>query len=267
MNVLVAGADSVDAGKTTFTVGFLERTGTVGYKPRAGNDYWFHHDDYQRAIEAGRLYGNDARRLAAAGGADVDPEDINPLHRLWRPSPGSSTGILGDGDREFVIDRAGETFVVNGTVTVPDSARENLPLEDAIRVSTLAEFNEVMARQHLQAQEALAAEIASADRAIVESYGDVARPLGDLAADAVAVVEPGRARMFDGSRYLKACEVATGGPADGQLEEQVAEVVGLAEPKATVSLPALTSAERNDPAAVADAYEHAYDALLAVAFE
>ncbi|MEF8791499.1 MAG: ATPase, partial [Haloarculaceae archaeon] len=65
MRLLVAGADRVDAGKTTFSTGLVHETGATGYKPRAGNDYWFDHDDYRRAVDAGRLYGKDARRLAA----------------------------------------------------------------------------------------------------------------------------------------------------------------------------------------------------------
>ena len=65
MKLLVAGASKVDAGKTTFTAGLVERTGVRAFKPRAGNDYWYDHDDYRRAVESGRLYGKDAERLAA----------------------------------------------------------------------------------------------------------------------------------------------------------------------------------------------------------
>ncbi|MFW6376465.1 MAG: hypothetical protein ACOC0F_00670 [archaeon] len=43
---------------------------------------------------------------------------------------------------------------------------------------------------------------------MIESDGDVALPLEGVGIDAVAVVEPGRARMFDGDRYLAACELA-----------------------------------------------------------
>ncbi|MFB6184781.1 MAG: ATPase [Haloarculaceae archaeon] len=267
MRLLVAGANRVDAGKTTFSVGLVARTNAVGYKPRAGNDYWFDHDDYRRAVEEGRLYGKDAKRLAAASPGEVRPEAINPIHRLWRPSPGPASGLLGQDDREFVLDRVGETYVVNATVDVPDSARQHLPLEEAVRVDSLAAFNDVMAETHLPAQRALADDVAAADRAVVESYGDVARPYASVDPDAVAVVEPGRARVYDGQRYAKGCEVAIGGPGDGQLEERVGSVVDLVDPEATVGLPPLTDVERDDPAAVADAYDHAYDALLATAFE
>jgi len=129
--VLVAGADRVDAGKTTFSTGLIERLDAVGYKPRAGNDYWFDHDDYRRAVADGRLYGTDAQRLTAAGTADLAPEEINPVHRLWRPSPGPGNGLLGQAHREFVFDRVGGAYVVNDGADVPASAVEALPLADA----------------------------------------------------------------------------------------------------------------------------------------
>jgi len=267
MRILVAGAARVDAGKTTFSTGLIERTDAVGFKPRAGNDYWFDHDDYRTATAEGRLYGKDARTLAAASPGSVEPEAINPMHRLWRPSPGAGTGLLGADDREFLVDRAGDRFVVNGTVDLPESVREVLPLADARAVSTLAEFNEVMSEVHLPAQEALLGDVAESDRAVVESYADVARPVQAVDPDAVAVVEPGRLRVYDGDRYVKACAVASGGPRAGQLEERVGDVIDLVDPEAATRLPSLSSAQRSDPAAIADAYERAYDAVLATAFE
>jgi predicted P-loop ATPase/GTPase len=262
MKLLVAGADRVDAGKTTFTVGLLERTGAVGFKPRAGNDHWFHHDDFRHAVEQGRLFGKDARRLADASPGDVEPEAINPVHRLWRPSPGNGTGLLGQADREFVVDRVAENYVVNDTVEVPETARDHLPLDDAVRVGTLQEFNEVMEQLHLVALEGILRRIREQERAVVESYGNVARPLQEYEPDAVAVVEPGRARVYEGDRFVKACSVASGGPNEGQLEEHVPAVVELVDAVDSMALPALSSAERKDPPAVADAYGHAYESLL-----
>ncbi|WP_436910505.1 ATPase [Halosimplex marinum] len=267
MRLLVAGGARVDAGKTTFSTGLVERAGAVGFKPRAGNDYWFDHDDYLEATAEGRLYGKDARKLAAASAADVAPEDINAVHRLWRPNPGGGTGLLGKEEREFLVDRVGESFVVNGTVELPESVREALPLSDAPRVSTVDEFNDVMADRHLSEQRALLADIEASERAVVESYADVARPAREVDPDAVAVVEPGRARVYDGDRYAKGCAIASGGPDAGQLEERVGDVTDLIEPTADAPLPPLSKSERGDPAAVADAYEHAYDAVLAAAFE
>lgn len=265
MKVLVAGADRVDAGKTTFSVGLLERTGAVGYKPRAGNDYWYDHDDYERATSDGRLYGKDARRLVAAGDTRTEPEAINPIHRLWYPDPGGGTGLLGREDRSFLVDRVGDQYVVNETVSLPDELADRLPLDDARSVTSLETFNDVMRRLHARALDALAEQIATTRRAVVESYSDVARPLGGLTPDVVAVVEAGRVRIYDGDRYAKACEVATGGPRTGQLEERVGSVLGLVEPVDAVGLPALGSDERRDPSTVETAYERAYDVLLSTA--
>jgi len=276
MKLLVAGADRVDAGKTTFSTGVLERIGGVGYKPRAGNDYWFDHDDYRAAVDAGRLFGKDAKRLTAASDVEVTPEAINPIHRLWRPFPGTGRGLIGGTDRRFVLDRVGEAFVVNAGADVPRSAREELPIDDAARVRTVEELNQLTADRYLPLLATLADEIRERDRAVIESYGDVALPLGDVEVDAVGVVEPGRARVYDGDRYLTACEVVAGsgrrtgrafGGRVGTLEERVDDVTAHIDPTATVSLPALGSDERADPAAVADAYEVAYDALLAEAVE
>ena len=272
MKLLVAGGDRVDAGKTTFSVGLLSHTGARGFKPRAGNNYWFDHDDYEQATEEGRLYGKDARRLAAATPGTVRPETINAVHRLWHPSPGPGTGLLGKSERQFVIDRVGDAdsvgeFVVNGTVDIPDSATERLPLSAAPRVTSVPDFNDLMGVVHAEALADLRDDVESADRAVVESYGDIARPLAGFEPDAVAVVEPGRARFYDGRRYAKACEIASGSPGEGQLEERVGNVVDLIDRTSSVRLPALDSGARSNPAAVADAYSHAYDALLATAFD
>jgi predicted P-loop ATPase/GTPase len=267
MTLLVAGGSRVDAGKTVFSTGLVARTGAVGYKPRAGNDFWFDHDDYREAVDAGRLFGKDARKLAAAAPGERDPEDINPVHRLWRPSPRGGGGIVGRDDRTFLLDRAGDRFVVNDTVDLPESAVASLDLDDAVRVSSLPEFNRAMGSLHVPAQEGLAEEIERADLAVVESYADVARPLADVDPLAVAVVEPGRATIYDGARYEKACQVASGGHETGRLEERVGDVTDLLDAEATVSLPPLTERERSDPSAVSRAYDDAYETLLDAAFE
>ncbi|ELZ47147.1 hypothetical protein C464_09457 [Halorubrum coriense DSM 10284] len=292
---LVAGGARVDAGKTTFSAGLVAhlagRAGdAVGVKPRAGNDFWFDHDDYRVATDAGRLYGKDARTLAAANTralpavddaspspSAVTPESVNPVHRLWRPTPGR-TGMLGDAGRTFLCDRvttaSGTRFVVNGAAEdaglLPDALAERLPLADATRVRDVPAFNEVMAEAHLPAIERLADRVARTPvPLVVESYADVAGTLprdGPVAPDAVAVVDPGRARIYAGDRYAKARAVAAGSPREGTREEHVDAVTEMIEPLATVSLPALPGDVRSGPHRIAAAYEPAY-ATLADAVE
>ncbi|WP_121822645.1 ATPase [Halostella salina] len=271
MRLLVVGSDRVDAGKTTFSTGLLHRVDGLGFKPRAGNDHWFDHDDVVRAVADGRLYGKDAKRLAAASAADVRPEAINPIHRLWRPAPAGGTGIVGRGDRRLVADRLrtpdGDEFVVGAAADVPDVVREGLPLDGATVVDSAAALDEVTRERYLPALERLAERVVDCERAVVESYGDVAVPLRDVSFDAVAAVEPGRVRVFDGERYLRATEVVGGSARGGRLEESVGDVIDVVDPTATVALPALPDEDRTDPAAVADAYEVAFDAVLAAALE
>jgi predicted P-loop ATPase/GTPase len=267
MRLLVAGGAQVDAGKTTFAAGLAAYTDTPAYKPRAGNDYWFDHDDVRHALVEGRLYGKDARTLAAAGEGPA-PEVHNPVHRLWTPAPGEGTGLLGRSERAFLCDRVtldgADEFVVNGTVDLPDALTGALPLADATRVSTLEEFNAVMAERHRAAFDAVADRVASEERVVVESYADIARPLDGFEPDAVAVVEPARLRVFDGERYAKACEVAAGSAHEGRLEERVENVLEFVDARSRRPLAPLAGETRADPAAVARAYADAYDDLLAV---
>lgn len=312
--LLVAGGARVDAGKTTYSTGLVralaDRVGdAVGVKPRAGNDVWFDHDDYRIATEAGRLYGKDARRLAAAstrplvgGPTVITPESINPVHRLWRPTP-DRTGMLGDADRTFVCDRvtvppadsdhtpvdshppidnnttAGDPdaphtrFVVNGAAEsaelLPDGLTDRLPLADATRVEAVAEFNDVMAATYLPAfdrlTEQVSATAASGVPVVVESYADIAGPLprdGPVEPDAVAVVDPSRVRIYAGDRYAKGRAVASGSPREGTREEHTGAVTAMIDPLATVDLPALGGDKRGDPDRVATAYAPAYEALF-----
>ncbi|QLG48198.1 ATPase [Natrinema halophilum] len=270
MILLVVGADRVDAGKTTFSTGLLYRTGAVGYKPRAGNDFWFDHDDCLRAITDGRLYGKDAARLSSADGRGRPPEELNPVHRLWQPTPGGGNGLLGRTDREFVVDRIGRSddeplFVRNATADVPDAVADALPLEDAISVDTVEEFNALAEREYVPTFERLANEIERADVAVVESYSDIALPLASVdpaSIAAVAAVEPGRVRIYSGDRYCRACEIARSSPKDGVLEKRVAHVLDYLDPLDVLHLPALSSDGRADPERIALAYGEAYDALL-----
>ena len=290
--VLVAGGARVDAGKTTFSTGLVSALGAragdaVGVKPSAGNDYWYDHDDYRIASDAGRLYGKDARRLAAAStrplaGASgrerpeaIPPEEINPVHRLWRPTP-DRTGMLGDTDRTFLCDRVttedGARFVVNGAAEaaglLPDGLSERLPLGTATRIGDVAAFNDEMAADYLPAVDRLTERVAGTPvPVVVESYADIASPLpkdGPVEPDAVAVVDPGRVRTYAGDRYAKARAVASGSPREGALEEHTGTVTEMIDPLATADLPALSGDERGDPSRVADRYADAYAALIGV---
>jgi len=270
LTLLVAGEARVDAGKTTFAGGLLATLSeAVGFKPRAGNDYWFDHDDVRTAIAAGRLYGKDITTLTDASASTQPEEVLNPVHRLWRPTPGR-TGLLGESDRTFLVDRLtapdGPLFVVNDAAEddglLADRLYEQLPITDAPRVRSVETFNELMAERYLPAFERLTARVDETTQAVVESYGDIALPLDGISFDAVAVVGPTRVRCYDGERYTKACEIASGSLREGQLEERVDRITEMIEPLSTHELRPLSSDERATPEGVAATYEPVYDALL-----
>lgn len=263
--LLVAGARNVDAGKTTFATGLVHSIDGVGFKPRAGNDYWYDYDTVSAHLMERRLVGKDAVRLAEASSGTPDAESINPLHRLWRPIPSGSGPIFGREGSEFLVDRVGQTYILNEQADLPSVLTSSLPLEDAIGVSTLAEMNQLMADRHRPLLERLRPRIEAQDRAVVESYADVARPIQDIEVDAVAVVGAGTAEIYDGDRYCRAAEIVSGSPDLGRLEERVGDVVDLIDPLASVPLSPLEKAIRTDPAATAEAYEAAYDHLLEAA--
>jgi len=273
MKLLVAGDARVDAGKTTFAAGLLAALdGAVGFKPRAGNDYWYDHDAAATALSDGRLYGKDVATLAAAGDTDLSEEQLNPVHRLWRPTP-DRTGMLGEAGRTFIVDRvttpAGPLFVVNGVAEreglLPEDIAASLPLDDAPRVERIGQFNNIMSKRYLPAFDRVTDRIAATTPAVVESYADIALPVDEIEFDAVAVVGPTRVRIYDGSRYLNAHDVASGSVREGQLEERADRVVEMIEPVSTHTLQPLDSDERSDPARVADASANVYEALLDVA--
>jgi len=276
VRLLVVGGDAVDAGKTTFAVGLAARLRggerpLRAFKPRAGNDRWFDHGDVRRGASEGRLYGKDIRRLLRAADSDASHERRNPFHRLWRPTPGT-TGLLGEPGRTFLLDRVrtadGDEWVVNATADLPDRLRADLPLSDARRVDSVRAVNAAMRELHLPALDRVAADVRAAGddgAALVESYGDVATPLRDVRFDAVAAVDPGRCRVYDGDRWALARGTATGDRDDGRLEVHVDRLSGMLDPVSTHDLRPLAAEERADPDTVGKAYDEAHEALVAAA--
>lgn len=139
------------------------------------------------------------------------------------------------------------------------------PLDKAITVESVPALNDAIEQYHLSTQATLRESIEAADRAVVESYSNVARPISALDVDVVAVVEPTRVRLYDGTRFDRACDVAPGGHATGPLEDTVSSVTTLLDATDDVSLSPLPAAVRDDPAAIVEAYHDLYERLLALA--
>ncbi len=259
MRILVVGVRQLDAGKTTFTRGLVSATGLRAYKPRAGNDRWYDHDAYRKTLDEGLLVGKDTRLLARAQPDASSLKYINPIHRLWGPSFEPAGGMHDRPYREFLVDRAGETHVVNATVELPAELRRALPLEGAVEVTSIREMNEVVEEHYIPLLERWEAQVATENGLVVESYGDIAAPVQTLSFDIVAAVEPGRVRYFDGNRYEEACKNIPRRAREGTMEPIVEDVIAGLSSLETVDLPPLTGAARKSPADIARAYREAYE--------
>lgn len=263
--VLVAGSRQVDAGKTTLATGIVHGLEGVGLKPRGGNNYWYDYDTVQARLSEGRLVGKDATRLAAVANEEVVAEKINPVHRLWRPISSGTGAIFGRETSEFLVDRVGVNFVVNGETKLPSEVVDMLPLEDAFVVNSLQEMNELMVERHQSALQTVRPIVEERDRVVLESYSDVARPIRDVDIDVAAVVGAGTVDLFDGDRYCRAASVVSGTADLGQLEERVGDVVSLIEPAESYQLQPLQRSKRTDPATVADVYSDFIDGIRQIA--
>lgn len=264
MRVLVAGGRQVDSGKTTFTRGLHAATGVAAYKPRAANDRWTHYEFYCRALEEGILYGKDARRLAADQDHTLTIETLNPIHRLWQPAR-DGDGLLDMPNQEFVLDRAGDSYIVNGTVELPEALTAALPLADAPRVTSLDELNRHVANRHAAALAGLCDHLARGDPAIVESYSDIASPLPETSIDLAAVVEPERVRLYAGDRYADACAAVPTRPREGVMEPVASRAIQELSPLASHPLPPLREATRSTPVEIARAYREPYETVVRLA--
>lgn len=262
MTLLVVGKKQVNSGKTTFTLGLVERISGVGFKPRASNSYWYHYDQFLRSVQKGSLYGKDASFLSKVSSDISNPEEINNLHRLWRPSPQKNSGILGRQGSEFVLDRLGDKYIVNNNIKLPDLLKDNLSLEDCIYIESFDDFNELMENEYIDEMENFREKVKCFEDSIVESYKDIALPLQGIGFSRVAVVEPMQVEIYEGSKYIKACKICMGSNREGILEPVVEDVVDYLSPLATVRLPILTSEEKQDPKKIKSKYNGIYDRLL-----
>ncbi len=104
-------------------------------------------------------------------------------------------------------------------------------------------------------------------RRVLQRRRTALQALDPASVAAVAAVEPGRARIYRGDRYCRACEIASSSAIDGRLEKRVPDVLEYLDPLERVGLPALGSDRRSEPERIARAYDEAYDALLEAARE
>ncbi|OKY77524.1 MAG: putative P-loop ATPase/GTPase [Candidatus Methanohalarchaeum thermophilum] len=209
MDVVLINGLRESAGKTTTTLGLhenLSQNRDVNlFKPLAGNDYWYDHDLVVESLEKGTIYGHDARELSKQTGNN--PLTVNPFHRLWCPPQ-----VLGKKsttqNRYHILDRVKvdeeQIIIENKDIEIPKKIEEKLNPENRLSYSGMSELNDFIEENYLSSIKSAADHLMDCDLLLVESYSQVAIPSNIGNIDAVVTVEPGKAYIMEGSRYMDA---------------------------------------------------------------
>lgn len=240
-SVLVAGLRE-DAGKTSVACAvltFLQRQGigACGFKPMAGNSFWYDHGLVRETLAEGRLYGHDALLLRRFSSGPLPEETINPVHRLW---PERARESRPGGVPSFIADRVTlpeeEMLVTNGTLSGVDDAvdmvRQSSRASTRREIASLEDYNRLIEQEYGSAVAAAAERVGQAAGYMVcESYATVALPWQHLEPAVVLVVEPGRVSAYDGDAFLDAASLI-------QFREASTErVVEFLQPLGRAALP------------------------------
>lgn len=213
MKILINGLCE-SAGKTTTTIGLYHHFSELGkvslFKPFAANDYWYDYPIVSETVEKYKIYGKDTKLLSEL--IDLSPKNINPIHRLWAPSSVIGKGLdIRREKKSLILDRIwtsekNMTLLKNSKIEIPQEL-ENLfsATEEILKFSNIEELNEHMKNLHLQAVKKSYEKINDCDFFITESYSDIAKP-STLDFDKVITVEPGKAYLSNGEKFVKAHE-------------------------------------------------------------
>ncbi len=239
--VLVSGPCE-GAGKTSVAcavLAFLHRRGieACGFKPMAGNSYWYDHGLVRETLREGRLYGHDAALLRRFSSGSLEEETVSPVHRLW---PERARDASRGGVPSFIADRVtlpeGEMLVVNATLSGVDDAVDMVRRASRATVqreiTSLEEYNRLASREYANAVAVAADRVGEvADCMVCESYARVAVPWQECGPDVALVVSPGRVSAYDGAAYMDAASLV-------QFREASTDrVVELLHPLARAQMP------------------------------
>lgn len=208
MDVVLVNGLRESAGKTTTTLGLYENLSQDRdvnlFKPLAGNDYWYDHDLVLESLEKGTIYGRDAKELSKQ--TNHSPLTVNPFHRLWCPP--QVLGKKTTQNRYHILDRAKindeQIIIENKDIERPKKIEEKINPKKRLSYSNMSELNDFIEENYLSSIKSAANHLMDCDLLLVESYSQVAIPSNIGNIDAVVTVEPGKAYITRGSRYMDA---------------------------------------------------------------
>jgi predicted P-loop ATPase/GTPase len=243
MKILCAGLRDYQSGKTTLTLALLrlfKESGqsVCGFKPKSGNNLWYHWTQVKNALKEGFIYGKDAKLLYNEISNHISINQINPVHRLWMPTMNEmSFGGL----PHFILDR----ITINDRQIVAFNSYVDCPVDHSYFEPLLSRSEQIkiLNRTDLQNLTRLYEE---ADRTaerllkkkydilICESYADTGLPWNGISElDYVFTIEPFHLSIYEGERYLQASEVIS----TLSIEQKTKDIIEPLKPLKKIKIP------------------------------
>ncbi|MFO8017861.1 MAG: hypothetical protein R6U96_04445 [Promethearchaeia archaeon] len=215
--ILISGVKEFSAGKTTVARAliryFNDKSQSVsGFKPRSGNNIWYHWKLIRKGLKRGTVYSKDAKLMSREMNEKISINLLNPVHRLWTTTSETSTW---NSLPNFLLDR----ITIDTQQYVLLNKQQDFPVKKKLfkKLFKQSKIIEIRTREDLQEYSGLytnataqAHKILSEkfDNLVLESYSNIAVPFEKISGlDYVLIAHPFKIEVYNGERYLQALEL------------------------------------------------------------
>ncbi|TFF99372.1 MAG: hypothetical protein EU541_05110 [Promethearchaeota archaeon] len=243
MKILCAGLREKDSGKSTLTLSLIKYfkehgIAVCGFKPKSGNNIWYHWKKVKEGLDKGTIYGRDAAKYYDKCNRQIPITTINPIHRLWMPSFNDS---YLEEIPNFILDRITieETQIValNTNVNIPIDKKYFNEIFNKSRIikiekrADLEQLTDLYEKADNWAIENLSKKV---ETIICESYANIGLPWNSISdLDYVFVIEPFKIDIYRGDRYLKASKIVS----SVLIEQKTYEIIEPINPIESIKVP------------------------------
>jgi predicted P-loop ATPase/GTPase len=243
MKILCTGLKEIKSGKTTLGLSLInylkiEGESVCGFKPKAGNNIWYHWNTVKNSLKEGTIYGLDVQKYYDACDGAIPITTLNPIHRLWVPE---SQHLVWEGIPNFLLDRITvnkkQYIIINTHCKYPvkkEYFNKVFINSEQITISTREELNQITNLYEKADEWALSVISEKFNSIICESYTDIGLPwTGITNLDYVFVVEPFKIYIYDGIRYLNAAKIVS----SISIEQKTEEIIEPIKPIKCIEIP------------------------------
>jgi len=247
MKILCVGLRDYKSGKTTLALALMrlykeKGIQVCGFKPKSGNNLWYHWKSVKDAIMKGTLYGRDAKKLyeemELEKVQDVPVTLINPVHRLWMPNMNE---ISFGGLPHFILDRITiedqQIIAINNHAECPIDKKyfQNLlSKSEIIRINNREDLQELTGLYEKADKIAETQLTKQFNTIICESYADIGLPWNDIEdIDYVFTIKPFFLEIYEGERYIQSSKVIS----TLSIEQKTEDIIEPIKPLREIKIP------------------------------